>query len=105
MPDILTPVAGIIDTLRSDAERSAQFLREHLYPFYLAIGRACSFAVRYNTNSDGLCAAEPALIRSGRQLLLPFFSRLDISVGASFAVAYTEMEIHTSGISKALIRS
>ena len=103
MPVILTPVARIINTLRSDAERSAQFFREHLYPLYLAIGRAGGFTVCYHANSDGLRTAEPALVRCGRQLSLPLFRRLYVSVEASFAVAYTEMEIYTSGISKALI--
>ena len=100
---ILTPVTGIIDILRSDAERPAKLIGKHLYPFYLAIGGAGSFAVGDNTNSDGLCAAEPALVRSGRQLSLPLYRRLYVSVGSSFAVAYTEMKIYIPGFSEALI--
>ena len=100
---ILTPVARIIDILRSDSERPAEFFRQHLYPFNLAIGRAGGFAVRYHANADGLRAAEPALVRRGRQLPLPLFRRLYVSVGASPAVAYTEMKIGISGFGKALI--
>lgn len=100
---ILTPVARIIDILRSDAERPAQLFGQHLYPFYLAIGRAGGFAVGDNTNSDGLRAAEPALIRRGRRLSLPLSRRLYVAIGAAFAVAYTEMKIYIPGFSEALI--
>ena len=93
MPDILTPIARIIDVLWSDAELPAKFFRQHLDSFYLAIGRACDFAVRYDANADGLCAAEPVPVRDGRQLPLPPLRRQYVAVGASFAVAYTEMAI------------
>jgi len=105
MPCILTPIARIIDILRSDAESPTEFFRQHLYPFNLAIGRAGGFAVRYHANANGLRATEPVLVRCGRQLSLPLYRRLYVPVGAFFAVAYTEMEIYISGLSEALIWS
>ena len=99
---VLSPAVWVVDGFTPDGKLLGKFFDQHLYAFYLTIGWANGFSVRYYANADSPALAVPGAARDCRVLSLPSFCRLYLSVAPAEAVTYTEVVVGVFRICQAV---